>query len=260
MLSERMYRLLLLVYPKRHRLEYGELMAQLFRDRMRRDGGGLRTLYVWLSIALDLAGSAWKERKEEVHMNKRTWIGAALVVVLLVGVVGATTLVAQSKGKPIVSVHRETKTYSPSVQTDDVGVALADAMNQAVQDGALDRAAADEIARTYSQPPEQSRTAPGEVAHPLGVSVWIGSRTYTPDGTNGLADALRRAVADGELDKDKADQVLRSFESEDTPGKWRHYTITAPDGISDVLSQAVAEGQIDQETADLILQSLDTAN
>ena len=46
MLSERLYRALLLVYPKEHRREYGELMVQLFRDRMRYEGGGLRDLIV----------------------------------------------------------------------------------------------------------------------------------------------------------------------------------------------------------------------
>ena len=35
MISERLYRALLLVYPSEHRREYGEPMVQLFRDRMR---------------------------------------------------------------------------------------------------------------------------------------------------------------------------------------------------------------------------------
>ena len=42
MLAGRVYRKLLLIYPKEHRREYGEPMVQLFRDRMRRDGDGFR--------------------------------------------------------------------------------------------------------------------------------------------------------------------------------------------------------------------------
>ena len=42
MLSERVYRRLLLIYPKEHRREYGQPMVQLFRDRMRCDGDGFR--------------------------------------------------------------------------------------------------------------------------------------------------------------------------------------------------------------------------
>ena len=38
--SEWVYCRLLLVYPREHRREYEEPMIQLFRDRMRRDGGG----------------------------------------------------------------------------------------------------------------------------------------------------------------------------------------------------------------------------
>ena len=52
MLSERLYRTMLLVYPREHRREYGDLMVQLFRDRMRYDGGGLRGLIIWTQIDL----------------------------------------------------------------------------------------------------------------------------------------------------------------------------------------------------------------
>ena len=68
MISESVYRALLVVYPKEHRREYGELMVQLFRDRMHRDGGGYRTLYVWIQMFPDLVGSAFNERLEGVRM------------------------------------------------------------------------------------------------------------------------------------------------------------------------------------------------
>ena len=64
MISERVYRALLVLYPVEHRREYGEPMVQLFRDRMRRDGSGLRTLGVCAQMVLDLVGSAFMERKE----------------------------------------------------------------------------------------------------------------------------------------------------------------------------------------------------
>ena len=68
MLSERIYRALLLAYPKEHRREYGEPMVQLFRDRMNRDGGGLGTLAVWMHMLFDLVRSASRERVEIARM------------------------------------------------------------------------------------------------------------------------------------------------------------------------------------------------
>ena len=64
MLSEKIYRLLLAAYPAEHRRDYGEPMAQLFRDRMIRDGGGVRSLSVWAHTIVDLASSAPRERRE----------------------------------------------------------------------------------------------------------------------------------------------------------------------------------------------------
>ena len=88
MYSEKVYRRLLDVYPRGHRCEYGELMVQLFRDRMRRDGDGLGALPVWTHMIFDLVVAAFKEHKERQSMTRRRWIGIALVVVLLAGVVG----------------------------------------------------------------------------------------------------------------------------------------------------------------------------
>jgi hypothetical protein len=47
-------------------------MIQLFRDRLRRDGGGLGTLNVWVQMGIDLAASAFKERMA-VIMAIETW-------------------------------------------------------------------------------------------------------------------------------------------------------------------------------------------
>ena len=64
--SERVYQALLVAYPSDHRRLYGDPMIQLFRDRMRRDGGGFRTLIVWVRMGSDLAASAFKERMETI--------------------------------------------------------------------------------------------------------------------------------------------------------------------------------------------------
>lgn len=61
MISERVYRVLLLVYPREFRREYGNLMVQFFRDRMRFDGRGVRGLTLWIQLVLDLAASAFRE-------------------------------------------------------------------------------------------------------------------------------------------------------------------------------------------------------
>ena len=73
-LSERTYQALLVVYPPEHRRVYGDPMAQLFRDRMRRDGGGLRTLTVWTQMGFALVASAFKERMETI-MAFKNWSG-----------------------------------------------------------------------------------------------------------------------------------------------------------------------------------------
>ncbi len=70
--SDRVYRAMLRVYPAEHRRAYGDAMAQLFRDRLRRDGGGIGTARVWASVGPDLVGSAFIERLETA-MNTQTW-------------------------------------------------------------------------------------------------------------------------------------------------------------------------------------------
>ena len=70
--SDRVYRAMLRVYPAEHRRGYGDAMAQLFRDRLRRDGGGIGTARVWASVGPDLVASAFTERLETA-MNVQTW-------------------------------------------------------------------------------------------------------------------------------------------------------------------------------------------
>ena len=99
MLAERIYRALLLAYPEEHRREFGEPMVQLFRDRMRRDGGGLATLAVWVHTLLDLVRSASRERMEAAGTEG---IGRSLVSVLLMR--GYTAKTARTQKQVILSL------------------------------------------------------------------------------------------------------------------------------------------------------------
>ena len=72
MLSERVYRALLALYPAEYRREYGKPMVQLFRDRMRREGSGYRTTLLWMRMVIGLVGSALAERAEKVMLASAT--------------------------------------------------------------------------------------------------------------------------------------------------------------------------------------------
>lgn len=83
---ERIYRSLLVVYPSEHRHEYAEPMTQLLRDRLREEGGGVRTVQVWADVAWDLARTALSERTETtMQWFKSGWwrFAAALVAPIL---------------------------------------------------------------------------------------------------------------------------------------------------------------------------------
>ncbi len=123
MVSEKVYRVLLRAYPGEHRREYGELMVQLFRDRMRRDGGGLRTLVVWIQMFFDLTRSAFTERMEGTELwtmlttmfrtivePRRRWI---YLVVMLIPIVILALAFANTPG----SVN-ESSRHMPAVEYD----------------------------------------------------------------------------------------------------------------------------------------------
>ncbi len=63
--SERVYRALLVAYPKEYRQEYGRQMAQVFKDLCReelRRGGRIELVKLWVRTFLDLAATAFAER------------------------------------------------------------------------------------------------------------------------------------------------------------------------------------------------------
>ena len=70
MFAERVYRALLVVYPREFRREYGDLMTQFVRDRMRHDGRGIRGLVMWIHVLADLARSALREHLGGAGMGR----------------------------------------------------------------------------------------------------------------------------------------------------------------------------------------------
>ena len=85
-----MYEALLRLYPLEYRREYGESMTQLLVDRLRDEGGGVRTFGVWVQVLVDLARTAFAERMETtMETLKAGWWGIlALPLSLFVAVAG----------------------------------------------------------------------------------------------------------------------------------------------------------------------------
>ena len=96
----RLYRMLLVVYPKQHRSEYGESMAQLARDRLRDEGGGVRTSRVWAALLSDLATSAVRERMESPMQAFKSgwWRLAAVLIGTVLAVAGVDGLFDPAEG------------------------------------------------------------------------------------------------------------------------------------------------------------------
>lgn len=60
-MSEKLYALLLRLYPTHFRKVYGEEARQLFRDRLRDEPGAFGRLRLWVDVLADLAASAPRE-------------------------------------------------------------------------------------------------------------------------------------------------------------------------------------------------------
>ena len=272
MLSERLYRALLLVYPKEHRQEYGDLMVQLFLDRMTYDGRCLRGLNVWAQTIPDLAVSAFDEHKTGENMKKRMWIAVISFVALLTTVAGVSVVMSQSEdGEEMkVSVWSSSSTYHGEGEN-----ALADALRQAVEEGVMEQDSADKIATSFDESADIAALSPEELPSVKTLSLkdgepgevttytWQDSDTLSFDGEKGLADALKQAVDDGMIAQGLADDITMSFvklpSGTALPSSAWHNSpiftasVEGESGLADALKQAVAEGVITQETADRIL-------
>ena len=250
MLSERIYRWLIMIYPREHRREYGELMVQLFRDRMCRDGKGFRGLWVWVQILLDLCGSALRERIEGVSMTKRKWFGVALAVFLAMAAAGLGTIYAMygDDEKMTVTVMTDTNTKTISGEsTED----FAEAMRQAVEEGAISKEFADEIVVLVDE-------GNGDVSESLkGVFSKEDFRILKVGRTDGLDEVMQRleaAEADAREAGERMDKLIESLEGEDSSRMWRYEG--GPGGLVEAVRSAVEEGKLSQELADMILESL----
>ena len=273
MLSERLYRTMLLVYPREHRREYGDLMVQLFRDRMRYDGGGLRGLIIWMQMIFDLAPSAFEEHRRGDDMKKRMWIAAASLVALMTVAVGVGVVMSQSEdgAEMRVSVWKASHTFSGEGEN-----ALADALAQAVEEGVMEQKSADKIVMSFDESADRAALSPDELPSVKTLSLkngeldevatytWQDSDMLSFEGENGLADALRQAVEERAIDQGLADEITMSFVElpygTALPSSARHnpptftVSVEGESGLADALMQAVAEGVITQEMADRILE------
>jgi hypothetical protein len=90
LVSERLYRALLYLYPKKFRAAYGQQMRLTFRDACRvayRQNGAGGLLALWLPTLLDLFKSALEERARqgEITMSKARLIALTGPLTVLVG-------------------------------------------------------------------------------------------------------------------------------------------------------------------------------
>jgi hypothetical protein len=71
--SERVYALLLHLYPREHRRAYGSLMRQTFRDELREARVTSESLGIgfWLAVAADVVRSVWRERRSPLEGGAR---------------------------------------------------------------------------------------------------------------------------------------------------------------------------------------------
>jgi hypothetical protein len=90
--SQRIYRSLLLVYPRAFRQVYGADMVQVFGDRLREErsaSGGRGSVAVWFRTLLDLFKSAPLQRMEK-PMSREAAFGIMFVLFLAFAVVAFT--------------------------------------------------------------------------------------------------------------------------------------------------------------------------
>lgn len=81
MVSERLYRLLLRLYPREHRRKYGELMVTHFRDQLRAARAEGTILRFWLRTLLDVARTAPLEQMEALQAGSAgAWVQGLLVI------------------------------------------------------------------------------------------------------------------------------------------------------------------------------------
>ena len=265
-------------------------MAQLFRDRMLRDGNGIRGLVVWTQMLRDLVGSAFKEHREGVVMTKRKWFGVGLVVLLAAVIAGVGTIYAQyaDQEKLTVTVMTDSDTKTVSVAgTEDFDGAmqraveegvidqegadkileslngdgssdvwrydggaddLSDVLRQAVDEGVMSQALADEIVELVEE--ERGSGAASVEA----VTAMNGAKSFTVTGPDGLAEAMRQALEAMVIAREEAERMGKLLKSLEGDGMTWQYE-GEPGGLADAVRRAVEEGELSEELADMILEA-----
>ena len=236
MLSERVYRALLVVYPKEYRREYGELMVQMFRDRMRYDGGRFRGPVIWMQIISDLAVSAIEEHRRGGDMKKRMRIEAASLAALLIIVVGVGVVLSQPSDNfendelnIRVFVWDGSNTLSFEGKNE-----VIDVLQQEMEEGVTIRESEDGIELSFDQsggiipfgywemPAAYGLSSRNEESEIL-IYVWRDSDPLPREevdeiqrAADSFARDLNRAVEDGDLTQEEADNILASARHWDT--------------------------------------------
>lgn len=80
--STRLYQLLLKLYPREHRRQYGELMVTHFNDQLREARTDRAVLRLWLLTLVDVARSAPHEHAAAARMQKVTPWPMVLIAIL----------------------------------------------------------------------------------------------------------------------------------------------------------------------------------
>ena len=149
-------------------------------------------------------------------MRKRMWIVAASLVALMIVVAGASVVLSQSedKVKIRVFVQRDSNTFSGEGEN-----GLSDALRQAVEEGAMTRESADMVKTSFVELPAGTALSPsdGEMSDPK-FRAWSDSNEFSLDveSRDGLAEALRQAVDDGEISQEIADEILTLLSGKNT--------------------------------------------
>jgi hypothetical protein len=99
-LAERLYGLLVALYPKRFQEQFGWSMKQNFRDLL--DDPDMPTSRIWLSVLRDLGSSFFQEHLANLtggrFMTRFSLPAGALRVAMLVVLIGATPLATGAVG------------------------------------------------------------------------------------------------------------------------------------------------------------------
>ena len=246
MLSEWLYRALLVVYPREHRWEYGDLMVQMFRDRMRYDGGGFRGLIVWTQMMRDLFVSAYEEHEIGGNMKKRIWIVPTSVIALLIIVAGVSVVLSQpddefendelnmrvfvldgsdifwAEGKNgVTELLEQELDEDVSVHESEFGFELSSDEMGIIVIFDLEELPAAGLMSSWDTP---HLSAKGE-EYDIFITAWLDSYPLPPtreevdeflEATEYFAEDLRRWVKDGEMDQEEADRELERARRWDT--------------------------------------------